>query len=173
MKDGQIRPARPEDEAAILAFYPRAFPEEDLVSLTVDLMRMTDVLSLGYFDGAVPLGHVVFTRCAIDGLDGGVGLLGPVAVEPSCQKQGIGSALIRRGLAMLEDEGARAVFVLGDPAYYGRFGFEPGSHIGTPCPIPDEWRQAWQSLWFAPGASGFDGALTVPPVWQRPELWSD
>jgi putative acetyltransferase len=44
-------------------------------------------------------------------------------VSPPLQRQGIGGALIRDGLARLKDRAERLVFVLGDPAYYGRFGF--------------------------------------------------
>ncbi|MCF8478309.1 MAG: N-acetyltransferase [Pseudolabrys sp.] len=49
--------------------------------------------------------------------------LAPLAVAPSCQRCGIGSALTREGLAQLRAMGESIVFVLGDPVYYGRFGF--------------------------------------------------
>ena len=49
--------------------------------------------------------------------------LAPLAVAPSCQRRGIGSALTREGLAQLRALGESIVFVLGDPLYYGRFGF--------------------------------------------------
>ena len=56
--------------------------------------------------------------------------LAPVAVHPSFQKQGIGSALIREGLDRAKKDRWRCVFVLGDPAYYGRFGFRVESAKG-------------------------------------------
>jgi putative acetyltransferase len=49
--------------------------------------------------------------------------LAPLAVAPSCQRRGIGSALTREGLAQLRALGESIVFVLGDPLYYGQFGF--------------------------------------------------
>jgi putative acetyltransferase len=49
--------------------------------------------------------------------------LAPVGVRPGRQRQGIGTALIREGIARMKDCGERLVFVLGEPGYYGRFGF--------------------------------------------------
>jgi putative acetyltransferase len=60
--------------------------------------------------------------------------LAPVAVRPSFQKQGVGATLIREGLDRAKDEGWMCVFVLGDPAYYGRFGFRVESAIGYSSP---------------------------------------
>lgn len=52
--------------------------------------------------------------------------LGPLAVAPDFQGRGVGSALLRAGLARLQAQGARGVVLLGAPAYYGRFGFRAG-----------------------------------------------
>lgn len=46
-----------------------------------------------------------------------------LSAQPALQRQGIGSALVRGGLERLRDLGYQAVTLLGDPAYYGRFGF--------------------------------------------------
>lgn len=63
------------------------------------------------------------------------------------------------------------VFVLGDPAYYGRFGFAPERGVAPPYPMPEEWADAWQSV----GLDGTDsprrGTLNVPSVWRRESLW--
>jgi putative acetyltransferase len=56
--------------------------------------------------------------------------LAPVAVLPGRQRQGIGSALIEAGLARAAKAGCEGVFVLGEPAFYRRFGFEPGLAAG-------------------------------------------
>ncbi|MEA3041970.1 MAG: putative acetyltransferase, partial [Sphingomonadales bacterium] len=66
------------------------------------------------------VGHVLFSRMAAPFRALG---LGPVSVLPPRQRSGIGSALVRAGLVRARQEGWDAVFVLGDPAYYGRFGF--------------------------------------------------
>jgi putative acetyltransferase len=75
------------------------------------------------------VGYVAFSPVRISSSDEGewVGLA-PVAVSPDCQGQGIGSALIRAGLEAVREQGAQGCVVLGDPAYYTRFGFrhEPG-----------------------------------------------
>lgn len=50
--------------------------------------------------------------------------LGPVSVIPECQRKGIGSALIRQALAEIREQNATGCILVGDPAYYKRFGFE-------------------------------------------------
>jgi putative acetyltransferase len=55
-------------------------------------------------------------------------------VLPRWQRQGIGSALVRHGLALCRERGISAVVVLGDPAYYGRFGFSPALARGLKTP---------------------------------------
>jgi predicted N-acetyltransferase YhbS len=50
-------------------------------------------------------------------------LLGPLAVHPDCRRRGIGAALMRRALNEAGRRGHRAVLLVGDAAYYGRFGF--------------------------------------------------
>ena len=58
--------------------------------------------------------------------------LAPLAVAPACQKQGIGAALVRQGFTELQALGARGCVVLGDPAYYGRFGFKADPALACP-----------------------------------------
>ena len=53
--------------------------------------------------------------------------LAPLAVAADLRRRGIGAALVRRGLALLAERGEQLVFVLGDPAYYARFGFDSGA----------------------------------------------
>jgi putative acetyltransferase len=59
--------------------------------------------------------------------------LGPVSVRPDRQRSGVGSALIREALRQARQEGWDAVFVLGDPNFYRRFGFDPGSADDFTC----------------------------------------
>ena len=73
-------------------------------------------------DGRV-VGHIAFSPVTIsDGCPNWYGL-GPVSVLPEYQRRGIGGALIREGLARLEDLGAQGCCLVGHPEYYGRFGF--------------------------------------------------
>ena len=66
--------------------------------------------------------------------------LAPLAVLPAHQRRGIGSELVRRGIDDCRDAGYRAVLVLGEPAFYQRFGFTKASLHGIRCPfdVPDE-----------------------------------
>lgn len=66
--------------------------------------------------------------------------VGPIAVLPTEQKRGLGTALIMYLEAMAFGDGIRAISVLGDPAYYGRFGFVPASQyrITAPFTVADE-----------------------------------
>jgi len=70
------------------------------------------------------VGHVAFSPVTIsDGTPDWYGL-GPVSVLPAYQRQGIGSALIRKGISRLKDLGARGCCLVGDPEYYRRLGFQ-------------------------------------------------
>ena len=75
-------------------------------------------------DGAI-VGHLLLSRMAASG-DGrcyrAVGLA-PLAVLPAAQRKGVGNALVRAALTRASEMGEELVFVLGDPAYYTRFGF--------------------------------------------------
>ena len=169
----EIRESRPSDLAAIETLYPDAFPDEDLLPLVRDLLKEEAiVLSLvGLAEGALA-GHVVFTDCGLAGRPDKAALLGPLAVSSARQRQGIGSALVRAGLQRLEAAGTHQVFVLGDPAYYRRFGFAPDDGVAPPYPLPEEWRGAWQSLSLGAGKALLQGALSVPQPWRRRALWA-
>lgn len=58
--------------------------------------------------------------------------------------------------------GTARVYVLGDPAYYSRFGFEPDVNVRPPYPLPGEWRGAWQSLSLCDDAPPLHGTLSLP-----------
>lgn len=64
--------------------------------------------------------------------------LAPVSVAPVHQREGIGSALINAALELAEEEDWVAVFVLGDPAYYHRFGFDVAQASSFDTPYPSE-----------------------------------
>ena len=169
----EIRESRPGDLVAIAALYRRAFPEEDLLPLVRDLLDAPrGVLSLVGLAGASLAGHAAFTRCGVAGSGAAVALLGPLAVDPDRQGRGIGTALVQAGLARLEAAGAVRVLVLGDPAYYGRFGFAAEENVAPPYPLPEEWRGAWQSLGLGGAEPPGRGRLRVPEPWRRRALWA-
>ena len=130
MTDYTIRTEAPGDEAAIhdliaRAFAPMPFADGDEQDL-VDRLRADGDLALSLVavdaDGAV-VGHVGFSPATIDHTACGWLQMAPVSVCPSRQLQGIGSALIEAGLRRLREQGASGVAVVGNPAYYERFGF--------------------------------------------------
>ena len=168
----EIRESVPDDLAEIEDFYPKAFPDEDLLPLLRSLLKeASKILSLvGVLEGRV-VGHIAFTTCSMTERKENAALLAPLAVAPAHQKQGIGSALVRAGLLMSERTGATQIFVLGDPAYYGRFGFSPETHIDPPYPLPEEWQGAWQSIHLGDAGPPQRGKLSVPKVWLDPVLW--
>jgi putative acetyltransferase len=121
-----IRPERPEDAAAVRALLDAAFGG-DTESKVVERLRADGdfVLSLVAENGEGIAGYAGFPRLVLrlDERNVPVAGLAPVGVSPPLQRRGIGGALIHDGLARLRDRAERLVFVLGDPAYYGRFGF--------------------------------------------------
>jgi predicted N-acetyltransferase YhbS len=125
-----IRAERPVDHAAIRAVTVAAFEssayghhnEADIV----EALRASGALMVSLVveaDGAI-VGHVAFSRVRIAEAEGDWHGLAPLSVAPDWQGRGVGQALVREGLCVLEAIRAAGCVVLGDPAYYGRFGFE-------------------------------------------------
>ncbi|WP_419239129.1 GNAT family N-acetyltransferase [Photobacterium leiognathi subsp. mandapamensis] len=70
------------------------------------------------------MGHITIHPVLINGKTTNWYGLGPVSVLPDQQNKGIGKALINQGLAQLKVRGAEGFVLLGEPEYYGRFGFK-------------------------------------------------
>lgn len=172
-----IRHSDTADMPSIERLYPAAFPDEDLLPLVRHLLtHEPGILSLvaqaeNSGSGQPVTGHILFTLSSISGSDIRAALLAPLAVAPHCQRQGIGTALIRKGLQDLASSGIDQVYVLGDPAYYSRHGFRPETAVTPPYPLPEEYRDAWQSLSLSTGQPPIDGKLLLPDIWMQPALW--
>lgn len=123
------RPEHASDVTAIRAILESAFPTAAEARL-VDALRSSGRLtvSLVAADGAECVGHIAFSPVTVGGATG-LGL-GPVAVLPSHQGKGVGALLVREGLATCAQLDAGFVVVLGEPEYYGRFGFTRASEAG-------------------------------------------
>lgn len=126
----RIRAERPADANAIgqmttAAFAPMAFSSGTEARI-VAALRDAGVLSVSLVatdvDGAM-IGHIAFSPVTIDDQVGDWYGLGPVSVAPQMQRRGVGSALVKSGLARLTEMHAGGCVLLGNPAYYGRFGF--------------------------------------------------
>jgi putative acetyltransferase len=121
-----IRPETPDDRMAVRAVNRHAFGgdgEADLVErLRADGLVIASLVAVA---GGKVIGHILFSALPIEIPEGDVraAALAPMAVLPSHQRQGIGGALIRAGLAACRNAGIEAVVVLGHPDYYPRFGF--------------------------------------------------
>jgi putative acetyltransferase len=114
-------------------------------------------------DGRV-VGHVLFSDLPIITQDGTVEALAqaPLAVLPACQRRGIGSALVRRGLAACRERGHRIAVVPGHPDFYRRFGFSPG--LAAKLASPFSGRPSFMAAELMPGAlEGVAGRVEYPP----------
>lgn len=120
-----------EDEAAIRAVIADAFGQDQEAALVDNLRKDGDlVVSLMAKDAGVLCGHVALSRMKSPA--NAVGLA-PVYVLKSRQRGGIGSALIRHGIDRARKLGYEIAFVLGEAAYYARFGFSPELAAGFRC----------------------------------------
>ena len=137
----QIRRERAHDIGRIRHVNEAAFGASVEANL-VDALRDSDEqLSLVADDDGVIVGHILFSPVTLSSHPGlRIMALGPMAVVPERQRQGIGSALVRRGVDECRRLGATAIVVVGHPTYYPRFGFAPGSRVGLACEydVPDD-----------------------------------
>ena len=113
--------------------------EADLVDVLRD--RARPLISMVAIVNAAVAGHILFSPVTLSS-DPAMPLMGlaPMAVLPSAQRQGIGSALVRAGLEACRRIGSVAVVVLGHAEYYPRFGFRPASSFGVNSEyhVPDD-----------------------------------
>ena len=138
-----IRPEASGDEPAIFALTEAAFADMpfsngDEQHLVERLRADGDLaLSLVAEDAERIVGHIAFSRVSISGGAQDWYGLGPVSVWPEMQGQGIGGALIKRGIADLRQLGAKGVVLLGSSDYYARFGFRHEPQVTFPGPPPE------------------------------------
>ncbi len=125
-----IRFERADDADAIhdltwAAFEPMDFSDNSEARIIRNLRASGDLaLSLVAEEGGEIVGHVAFSPVTIDGIKGGWFGLGPISVKPERQKQGIGRALILKGLELLQERDAVGCALIGNPAVYRGVGFE-------------------------------------------------
>jgi len=124
-----IRRETPADIDAINEITMAAFANHPYSQQTeqfiIRALRAANALYLSLVaevDGEV-VGHIAFSPVTISGRDCGWYGVGPVSVKPSCQKKGTGKALVNEGLSLMRAAGAKGCALVGDPAYYQRFGF--------------------------------------------------
>jgi putative acetyltransferase len=154
-----LRRELPSDRSAVHEVHAGAFarPGEDVAAeaVLVDGLRddgdvVPGLSIVAEQDGAV-VGHVVCSRARL-GERPSLGL-GPLGVLPGHQRRGVGSALVHGVLAAADALGASEVVLLGDPAYYSRFGFVLAVPLGIAPPDP-----AWAPHWQVRTLTAYDGA---------------
>jgi putative acetyltransferase len=121
-------------------------------------------LSLVAVEGDSVVGHAMFTalHVVVDGRIVDALCLAPVSVLPHYQRRGVGSMLIREGLARCKAQGSEAVVVLGHAAYYPRFGFSADLASKLAAPFAGE---SFMALELVAGAlDGECGEVTYPPA---------
>jgi len=152
-----IRHANPTDRPAIAEVVAAAFGRPDEAEIVARLRADEDAMFelVAEADGEIA-GHIMFSRLWAD-REGLYAALAPLAVRPDRQRTGLGSKLVRAGLEIAPEFGAVGVLVLGDPAYYPRFGFS--AEAAAKVAAPFRGLAGFMGLPIEAGA--FDAPLTV------------
>ena len=129
----EIREERPDDIFAVREVNRCAF-EQEQESNIVDALRANGgaLLSLVATMSDRVVGHIMYSPVTVGDTVNGVAL-GPMAVLPEHQRQGIGTKLIEAGNRKIKDAGYPFIIVVGHAEYYPRFGFRPASKYGIKC----------------------------------------
>jgi putative acetyltransferase len=165
-----IRPETGADRAAVREIVLGAFDrtaEADLVDSLRGRSAFIPGLSLvAEQDGKIG-GYILFTHVTLNNERAGLLGLGPVAVLPDLQGKGVGNALIREGLRLSAELGFDGVVLVGNPRYYGRYGFVPASRFGlrSPFRVLDDVFQAMPLR--AGGLDGVNGTVRYAPEFDQ------
>jgi putative acetyltransferase len=167
-----ISTERAENHGAVFTLLCSAFGREHEARLVQALRAAPgfdpELSLVAHHDGLIT-GYILFSPVTIEtaASEFPALALAPLAVVPDLQGTGIGTLLVRHGLTRCRDQGHGIVIVLGDPAYYSRFGFSPAAqnNIRSPFPAPDE---AFMVRELFPGAlSGIAGMVRYPAPFDR------
>jgi putative acetyltransferase len=138
-----VRPETPHDHQVIYGITQRAFASMPFASgdeqILINNLRDAGALSISLVAevNAHVRGHVAFSPArAADGTHPWYAL-GPIAVEPTFQRRGIGTALINAGIRLLQERNAQGCTLVGDTNYYPRFGFQSFPAICPPTEPPE------------------------------------
>ncbi len=160
-----LRARDPADDEAIRRLNDAAF-DGPYESRLIDALRVAGLaaIELVSIDGADVVGHILLSTLDVTVAGKPVRslALAPMSVQAGRQRQGIGTALVRRALHEARGKGWQVVIVLGHPAYYPRFGFSASLARPLVSPFPGE---AFMALELVPGAlSGGAGQVIYPPA---------
>ncbi|MBI1814801.1 MAG: N-acetyltransferase [Deltaproteobacteria bacterium] len=165
-----IRAETIADYAAIHEINALAFGRDDEARLVEAIRASAEFipeLSLVAVDGTTVVGHVLFSRIALQTSEGALPALAlaPMAVRPKFQNRGVGCELVRHGLDDCRRLGHRIVVVVGHPNYYPRFGFTSARALGLEAPYRDA---AFMALELMPGVlRGVRGTVEYPAAFSQ------
>ena len=172
----RIREARASDVNGIRAVHRAAFGDEGPIVADLALALIADesakpILVLVAESEQGVVGSIIVSSVHMPGSEYGPSyILAPLAVAPEIQRLGVGSQLLESGLTVLRERGAELVFVLGDPRYYGRFGFNTGHKVRAPYDLP--YPEAWMCLSLGEVVpERVNGQLVCAESLNRPEHW--
>lgn len=172
----KIRSEQPEDFEQIRYLIVQVFTEtygsgEDEARLVEAFRATADYnpdLSKVAVEGDKVVGHIMLSNVIIESGSDSIPALvmAPLGVYKQFARQGIGSRLVRSVLDEARRLGYPAVFVAGDPVYYGRFGFTPARPKGLITPFPTIPEPDDMVLELIPGSlDGVAGNVYYPPIW--------
>ena len=175
-----IRQALDSDLDDIFSIQRAAFDSDECVEIVQNLLgdkSAKPVFSLVALQENKIVGHILFSRATLETHTSlSLSILGPIAVVPELQKQGIGGKLIKNGLDILSKSGIDLVFVLGHTTYYPRHGFKPAANLGfePSYPIPEKNVDAWMVQALRPAIIGnFRGKVICADSMNDPKYWRE
>ncbi len=159
---------RPEDRPAVEFLLDLAFGPERCDKTAYRLREgrrpLAELCLLARLDGALA-GTIRFWPLQVAESSAQLLLLGPLAVMPGCKGRGLGGTLVGQGLERARRHGHDAVLLVGDPAYYQRFGFHRAVGFSLPGPVE---ASRLLALELKPEAlRGIAGTITQPRRWLR------
>ena len=168
-----IRLEAPGDEPGVRRVHEAAFPGPEEAAIVDEIRRLSPVgwqsiVALDRDGGIV--GHLLLSPCPVeDGAGRRVGevlALGPIGVLPAVQFRGVGTALITAAFSLAMARGAPAVVLLGQPAYYPRFGFVSARSVGLEPPAEAWPDAAWMARRLPAWTDDLRGTVRYPEAFE-------
>ena len=177
----QIRELTPIDRVETLNLFRAVFTEsegveegkmlETLVGKIFDSLVTPAIIGFGGYQDDELVAAIFFSQLEFPGGER-VYLLSPVAVATTEQRSGLGTELIKAGLEALNALVVETVMTYGDPAYYGRFGFETVATDVIAAPYPLSMPIGWLALPLVHDKlTNLSGTPKTQPPFADPAIW--
>jgi putative acetyltransferase len=168
-----IRLEAPGDEPGVRRVHMAAFPGPEEAAIVDQIRALApagwqSIVALSTAGEVV--GHVLLSPCPVEDEAGGhvgeVLALGPIGVLPAVQFRGVGTALITAAFSLAMARGAPAIVLLGQPAYYPRFGFVPARSCGLEPPAAAWPDAAWMARRLPAWNDSLRGIVRYPEAFE-------